>query len=84
MSAQNPELTLSIWTVYKTPRDYPNSWVAVRWEIQHGREGRTDELIVAPFTAEGLGGIRDEMQRRGLTYMPRYQADDPVIFETWI
>ena len=54
--------------------------IARRWEVGDGRERPTDEVVVA----NDLAVIRDEMARRGLTYMPRYEADDPRIFETWI
>jgi len=71
---------LDMWVVYDHPRDFPDFWVARRWEITTGQERATDEHIVAA----DLVAIRDEMARRGLSYMPRYESDDPKIFEVWL
>jgi hypothetical protein len=65
-----------IWTVYKQPRDYPNSYVARLW---HG-EKPTDSIVVAP----DLESLRELLAEMNLTPIPRWADDDPCIVEVWL
>jgi hypothetical protein len=77
MSAAHREpARLSIWTIYDHPADYPESFVARRWE---GDQPTTD-IIVAP----SLSVIRCAMERRNLHWLARHKSDDPVILESWL
>jgi hypothetical protein len=72
---------LIMWTVYDRPADYPNSFVARKFEVSSGGELRpTADMIVAP----DLGNIRRVLANRGLTCITRSLDDDPKIVETWL
>jgi hypothetical protein len=75
-----PPLTLSIWTVYDHPRDYPDSWVARRVDISRQRGVvMTSEM----FLADSLEELR-ALLPPGLARIARSPMDDPKIAETWI
>lgn len=72
---------LSMWTVYDHPSDYPNSYVARRFDIDGKGVSPTGSLIIAP----DLGTLRDMLEfEMHLTRLPRDEGDDPNIIETWI
>jgi len=71
--------TLSIWTVYERPQDYPDRCVARRWLATTPVPSPTDDVLLA----DDLAGLRQQMPA-GLVRMPRHQDDDPVILETWM
>ena len=68
--------SLSLWTIYDHPRDYPRSYVARRFELDQP----TGEHMVSP----DIASLRDEMMRRGLTCLMRDPTDDACIVETWL
>jgi len=68
---------LDLWTIYRNPRDYPNQYVARRFEL----DKPTADVLVAPSLARirmlvGLEGVD--------ACIPRAPADDPCIVEVWI
>lgn len=67
---------LSIWTVYDHPTDYPEFFVARRFED----ETPTSEVIVAPQ----IGLLRDYLAARGLYRIQRFEDDDAKIVEVWL
>lgn len=67
---------LQIWTVYEKPKDFPNCFVARRFD---GDEATADILVCA-----GLEPIREELARRGLVCLPRDESDEPHIVECWM
>lgn len=74
---------LSIWCVYEKPRDYPNNWIARRWEIYcDGKTLPTNDVIVS-LSLEDVRGCL-ESEQYGLVRMVRHPNDDPKIVETWI
>jgi hypothetical protein len=71
---------LSLWTVYWSPNDYLNQYVARRWEIGAGPEPRaTTDMFVANSIVE----LR-RLIPSGLMNLPRFSEDDPCIVEVWI
>lgn len=70
---------LSMWTVYDHPRDYPDVFVARRFEITRGLSGPTNDM----FTADTLDELR-RLLPPGLFCLLREPDDDPKIVETWI
>lgn len=78
MTGPDP-LTLSIWTVYRRPTDFPFHYVARRWDVRDGQERATDVVLLAP-TLEELRGKLPPM----LTMIPRQPGDDPVVVEVWL
>ncbi|MGL5878081.1 MAG: hypothetical protein ACRC2V_09930 [Xenococcaceae cyanobacterium] len=65
-----------LWTIYKHPKDYPDSYVARKFV----GETPTDEVIVS----KQLGTIQDELEALGLVKLASIPGDDPVIVETWM
>jgi len=70
--------SLSIWTVYESPLDYPERFVARRWTINPA-PSPTDDVIVA----DDMSSLQ-AMMPPGMVRMPRQPGDDPVIVETWV
>ena len=70
---------LSMWTVYDRPPDYPDAFVARRFEI--GTEPMpTDDVILA----SELEQLRTAFRRAGLTVLERFDGDEDHIVETWM
>ena len=67
---------LSIWTVYDHPSDFPNNYVARRFD----GETPTGDIMVCPE----LEQIREQLRSLGLVQIARMDGDDPKILETWI
>lgn len=71
--------TLTIWTIYERPQDYPDGYVVRPWII--GRDGipHPGAGIQAGDLATARAAIPD-----GLIRMERADDDEPQILETWI
>jgi hypothetical protein len=72
--------TLYMWTVYERPSDFPNNFVARLFKIGRGASLPTDTVMISA----SLEKIREQMQLRGLTCLPRAPEDDPKIVEVWL
>jgi hypothetical protein len=72
---------LNIWTVYEHPRDYPDQYVARRFEVGAGRAvpSPTNDMFVADTLAE-----LHALLPPGLFRMPRFEGDSPSIVECWL
>ena len=70
-----------IWTLYDHPSDYPDSYVARRFEV--GPDCRVVASAVV-VVSESLTAVRESMAVRGLTPLARSRGDDPRIIESWI
>lgn len=72
---------LDMWVVYDHPTDFPDKFVARRWEIRR-EEHPTDDVL----TANSLEQLRLTIQREKFcsVQLPRFENDDPVIVEAWI
>ena len=70
---------LSLWTVYRYPRDYPDSWVARRIIVRAAQTLMTNDMYIA----ETLQEIR-ALLPKGLHRLDRSPHDDPVITEVWL
>lgn len=71
---------VSIWTVYDKPLDYPEQFVARRFEVFAGLARPTDDVITSLY----LERIRMDMQARGLYRLDRNPNDEPCIVECWL
>ena len=71
---------ISIWTVYRQPDDFPNHYVARRFEVRSGELYHTDQVIVA----QNITAVRRLLEQSHLsgTVMPRTANDDPNVVET--
>lgn len=66
---------LNIWTVYDHPTDFPNSYVARRFEYDKA----TGDIVQGELSI-----IRESFRRCGLTCLPRDPSDDAKIVECWL
>lgn len=76
---------LSMWTVYDHPLDYPDHFVARRFEVGQPTEGdngviRTNDTIKSPY----LQDVRTVLAEAGLACLPRSDGDEPQIIEVWL
>jgi hypothetical protein len=71
---------LNIWTVYDHPKDFPDVYVARRWEVSRAGIVATSSII---FSLD-LNQLRPVLDSMGLTCMPRAENDDPSIVECWL
>lgn len=72
---------MSMWTVYAQPLDFPNHFIARKYEInKDGNYGPTDKVILKNSLAE----LRDQLEGMGLTPIGRDPNDDAKIVETWL
>ena len=67
---------IEMWTVYDHPSDYPDKYVARRFE----GESPTKTLIMG----DDIEALRGFMVSMGLTCLTRREGDDPCIMETWL
>lgn len=79
MALHQHEDTLTIWTVFRNPRDHPGQWVLRGFDVSAGRSAPRAECVVA----DTLDDIHAALPP-GLTYLPRAEHDDPVIYESWV
>lgn len=71
---------MTIWTIYDHPTDYPDDFVARRWEVTGEGTAPTDELL----TCNRLDAIQTILRGFGFVRLPRAEHDDPKILETWL
>jgi hypothetical protein len=76
---------LVMYVVYNRPRDYPEEFVIRRWFIGPDHDGILAQFMDTQLYARSrtLVGIRAEVPP-GMFRMPRYDDDDPAIYETWV
>jgi hypothetical protein len=71
---------VSMWSVYDRPTDYPDGFIARRFEVPAlGPPTATDHTL----TGE-LNEIRKTFYRAGLFRLDRNPEDEPQIVETWL
>ncbi|MBO4228356.1 hypothetical protein [Bradyrhizobium neotropicale] len=73
---------LSTWTIFDHPRDFPNEFVARRFESDktNPEPAPTMDLIAAHELEE----LRECFRFAGLTPLGRMDGDQPQIVEAWI
>jgi hypothetical protein len=67
---------LTIWTVYKSPRDYPGHWVLRAHDVPGGPRADC-------FVSKSLEKVRAQIPMGCVRMVPQ-EGDDLVIFETWM
>ena len=67
---------LEIWTVYDHPTDFPDMFVARKF---NGGEPTKDHI-----TSPDIDQIRYAFEELGLVRVMRHPSDDPCIVETWL
>ena len=75
------DVFLPMWTVYENPSDYPNLFVARRFDLVRGEpEPRATGNVLAASSLFELRG----MLPIGLRRIPRLHEDEPQVVEVWI
>lgn len=73
------ETELSLWTIYRQPRDYPHGYV-LRRHVASAKGSRPTEDAFYAYT---LAEIR-LLVPPGLVCIGREDGDEPQIVETWL
>jgi hypothetical protein len=74
-------MSLAMWTVYKNPSDYPDKYVARRFDVDGDGPKPSASIIIA----ESLEVLRETLEfELHLSCLDRSPGDDPVIVETWL
>lgn len=73
------DASLTMWVVYRHPRDFPGQYVARRFEIRGPKIIATPEIVIAP----SLKLVREPLERRYVR-IERFGEDEPHIVECWI
>lgn len=68
---------LDMWVIYDHPKDFPDSFVARRWEVTN-QEKPTADYYAAPTRAEV-----EALLPPGLHFAPRFEQDDLTIVGVW-
>lgn len=77
--------TLSGFTVYMNPSDYPGKYVVRRWTATKGKVVPDIEpTAVTEITPVELEAIRESFRDKGMVCILRMPDDDQVIIETWM
>lgn len=72
---------LDMWVIYDHPADFPDVFVARRWEVL--REERATADIIKADTLEQVRFVI-EREKHCSVMLPRQPNDDPKIVEVWI
>lgn len=71
---------MSLWTVYKHPKDFPRHFVARRFLIiRIGECPPTDDVVIG----DTIDDVRAKLPP-GLYRVDRQATDDPKIVEVWL
>jgi hypothetical protein len=70
---------LAIWTIYDRPKDFPDGFIARRFEVSGGVSGPTKDTITGK-----LEDIRQAFWKAGLCKLSREEGDEPQIVESWV
>jgi hypothetical protein len=73
--------TLAIWTVYDHPLDYPDKFVARRFDVDASGPRPSASVIVASDLETLRNILAFEMH---LTCLSRNEEDEPQIVESWL
>jgi hypothetical protein len=73
---------VSMWTIYRRPRDYPEGYIARAHEAGKGGSVPTDMTIRGD--SDSLQMLRTVFAEAGLTCLTRSPQDDPNIVEVWL
>jgi hypothetical protein len=70
---------LAIWTIYDRPKDFPDGFIARRFEVGGGTTVATGDTINGK-----LEDIRQALWKAGLMKLSRKDGDEPQIVESWV
>lgn len=70
---------MNLYTIYNSPTDYPDTYVARRFEVENTPIAKEIFMIDTD-----LENIRTKLSEMGLFLIPRDESDDKKIVETWL
>jgi hypothetical protein len=70
---------LVVWTIYDRPRDYPDGFIARRFEVGKDRLTATSDTLTG-----GLEHLRAIFGKAGLIKLARQDGDERPIVESWV
>lgn len=73
---------LDVWTVYDRPLDFPNGFIARKFQILRSRP----EPVPTEDTmrASSIEPLREQLRGMGLTRLSPNAGDEPQIVELWV
>ena len=72
--------SLQMWTVYDRPSDYPQGFIARRYDITNDGVHPTEDKVHGP----NLSNVRMQLHHLGLSpAFLRSDGDAPSVVETW-
>lgn len=74
---QNTDI-IEMYAIYENPKDAPGKFVVRRWEVSAGKV-TPKERVIWNTLAEARASVSN-----GRTCIPRKEADDPCVVETWL
>jgi hypothetical protein len=75
---------LPTWTIYFKPKDWPNGYIARRFEVTKEGGGATATSIRGDDSAGALQTIRLVFETAGMFCFVRNDSDHASVVETWI
>lgn len=70
---------LTVWTIYRNPRDYPGRWVLRAFDVSvEGTKARSECVV-----AQTLEEVRIALPP-GRVPLGRANGDDPAVYECWV
>jgi hypothetical protein len=78
--APGEDLPVTVWTIYREPRDFPGRWVLRGHEVFPGRELRAHSFC---YLADTLKEARAKVPA-GAKRFRRSPEDHPAIHECWM
>jgi len=71
---------ISVWAVYDKPTDYPDRFVARRYQIAEGETTATEDVMIST----DIEIIHHFMQKLNLFRTEPFENDDKKIIEVWL
>lgn len=69
-----------IWAIYERPKDYPDGFIARKWDCTVFPPIATEEIL----TGETLHDVRLQLSKESIGKLPRFPTDDPCLVEVWL
>jgi hypothetical protein len=75
---------LSTWTIYDKPKDWPDGYIARRFEVTKQGGTPTTSVLKGDDTDAALETMRLVLETAGMVCLVRNGADHSTVVETWI
>jgi hypothetical protein len=73
---------LSMWVVYQHPKDFPKHIVVREFRLLFPAGDVQPAMMAGLY--DTVEDVMQDYDGRGLTWLPRYDEDDPVIAGVWV